>query len=168
MANREDAAGVQGGGVQGAAWRMKVCLRQLVWFTAWRGIHFQNRDIEGSTSRLGRIGGYNWKMSDCTPVPGQKPRPSRRSLRSLLRNAAISVALSKTPRAPVSPVLSGGKGKDTEKCQIFDAPLSKRQGKGEAFGVNIPQEPLMRAGAKPENKRWRSKIKAAAKSKFPC
>ena len=46
--------------------------------------------------------------------------------------------------------------------------LVRAEERGEAFGVTIPQEPLMRAGAKPENKRWRSKTKAAAKSKFPC
>lgn len=29
------------------------------------------------------------------------------------------------------------------------APWVKRRGKGKAFGVNIPQEPLVRAGVKP-------------------
>ena len=39
--------------------------------------------------------------------------------------------------------------KGMEKIEIVEV---KRRGKGDAFGVNVPQEPLMRAGFKPGDK----------------
>ena len=41
--------------------------------------------------------------------------------------------------------------KDKAQNQVETVEVRKR-GKGEAFGVNIPQEPLVRAGAKPGSK----------------
>ena len=48
------------------------------------------------------------------------------------------------PVPPFKPKRRGNKGlKPVEMVEI------KRRGKGSAFGVNIPQEPLLRAGMKP-------------------
>lgn len=51
------------------------------------------------------------------------------------------------PVPPFKPNRRGKKGlKPVESVEV------KRRGKGNAFGVNIPQEPLMRAGLKPGDK----------------
>lgn len=51
------------------------------------------------------------------------------------------------PVPPFKPNRRGRKGlKRVEQVEV------KRRGKGSAFGVNVPQEPLMRAGLKPGDK----------------
>jgi hypothetical protein len=51
------------------------------------------------------------------------------------------------PVPPFKPNRRGNKGlKRVEQVEV------KRRGKGNAFGVNIPQEPLLRAGLKPGDK----------------
>ena len=51
---------------------------------------------------------------------------------------------------PVPPFKRGRKGpKGLKKVEVVEV---KRRGKGSAFGVNIPQEPLTRAGLKPGDK----------------
>ncbi len=51
------------------------------------------------------------------------------------------------PVPPFKPDRKGSGGlKRVETVQV------KRRGKGNAFGVNVPQEPLMRAGLKPNDK----------------
>ena len=50
------------------------------------------------------------------------------------------------PVPPFKPERGGKKGKRVETVEV------KRRGKGNAFGVNIPQEPLERAGLKPGDK----------------
>ena len=51
------------------------------------------------------------------------------------------------PVPPFKPENKGAKGlKRVESVEV------KRRGKGNAFGVNIPQEPLTRAGLKPGDK----------------
>ena len=50
------------------------------------------------------------------------------------------------PVPPFKPERGGKKGKRVENVEV------KRRGKGNAFGVNIPQEPLERAGLKPGDK----------------
>ena len=61
--------------------------------------------------------------------------------------AAVSLLAGQTTGKPVPPYKPEGLGKKgrkrIEKVEI------KRRGKGSSFGVNIPQEPLMRAGMKP-------------------
>jgi hypothetical protein len=48
------------------------------------------------------------------------------------------------PVPPFKPEGAGKKGrKKVERVEV------KRRGKGDSFGVNVPQEPLMRAGMKP-------------------
>lgn len=57
------------------------------------------------------------------------------------------VKASQTTGKPVPPYKPEGLGKKgrkrIEKVEV------KRRGKGSSFGVNVPQEPLMRAGMKP-------------------
>lgn len=49
-----------------------------------------------------------------------------------------------TPVPPFKPEGAGKKGrKKVERVEV------KRRGKGSSFGVNVPQEPLVRAGMKP-------------------
>lgn len=51
------------------------------------------------------------------------------------------------PVPPFKPLRRGRKGlKRVEQVEV------KRRGKGNAFGVNVPQEPLMRAGLRPGDK----------------
>ena len=51
---------------------------------------------------------------------------------------------------PVPPFKAGRRGaKGLKRVEIVTV---KRRGKGDAFGVNVPQEPLLRAGVKPGDK----------------
>ena len=51
---------------------------------------------------------------------------------------------------PVPPFKSSRRGrKELKRVELVEV---KRRGKGNAFGVNVPQEPLMRAGLKPGDK----------------
>ncbi|MDH5386744.1 MAG: hypothetical protein OEY18_18740 [Candidatus Aminicenantes bacterium] len=51
---------------------------------------------------------------------------------------------------PVPPFKKDRKGdKSLKRVELVEI---KRRGKGSAFGVNVPQEPLMRAGLKPGDK----------------
>ena len=51
---------------------------------------------------------------------------------------------------PVPPFKQNRRGK--KGLKLVESVEVKRRGKGSAFGVNIPQEPLMRAGLKPGDK----------------
>ena len=51
---------------------------------------------------------------------------------------------------PVPPFKQNRRGK--KGLKTVESVEVKRRGKGSAFGVNIPQEPLMRAGLKPGDK----------------
>ncbi len=51
---------------------------------------------------------------------------------------------------PVPPFKPNRRGrKELKRVELVEV---KRRGKGNAFGVNVPQEPLMRAGLKPGDK----------------
>ena len=51
---------------------------------------------------------------------------------------------------PVPPFKPNRRGrKELKRVELVEV---KRRGKGSAFGVNVPQEPLMRAGLKPGDK----------------
>lgn len=51
---------------------------------------------------------------------------------------------------PVPPFKGGRRGaKGLKRIELVEV---KRRGKGSAYGVNVPQEPLMRAGLKPGDK----------------
>lgn len=64
-----------------------------------------------------------------------------------LNNRLVKASqLTGKPVPPFKPDRSGKKGKRVETVEV------KRRGKGSAFGVNIPQEPLERAGLKPGDK----------------
>ena len=64
---------------------------------------------------------------------------------------ALSSRLLKASQATGKPVpaFKSAKGKFPKRVESV---VVRRRGKGEAFGVNIPQEPLTRAGAKPGNR----------------
>ncbi|MDH4226087.1 MAG: hypothetical protein OEW12_10615 [Deltaproteobacteria bacterium] len=57
------------------------------------------------------------------------------------------VKASQASGKPVPPFKPEGKGKKGRKS--VEMVEIKRRGKGTAFGVNVPQEPLIRAGLKP-------------------
>lgn len=65
-----------------------------------------------------------------------------------LNNRLVKASqISRRPVPPFKPNKKGGKGLRTvESVEV------KRRGKGSAFGVNIPQEPLMRAKLMPGDK----------------
>src|SRR3990172_9516918 len=64
-----------------------------------------------------------------------------------LNNRLVKASqLTGKPVPPFKPERGGKKGKRVEMVEV------KRRGKGNAFGVNIPQEPLERAGLKPGDK----------------
>ena len=56
------------------------------------------------------------------------------------------VKASQATGKPVPAFRSLRKAKRERRVELVEV---RRRGKGEAFGLNIPQEPLMRAGAKP-------------------
>ena len=62
-----------------------------------------------------------------------------------LNNRLVKASQTKgKPVPPFKPEGAGKKGKKkVERVEV------KRRGKGSSFGVNVPQEPLMRAGMKP-------------------
>lgn len=57
---------------------------------------------------------------------------------------ALLPMVASTPAVP--PFKPGRGGKNAKRVEFVEV---KRRGKGNAFGVNIPQEPLMRAKLKP-------------------
>ena len=59
------------------------------------------------------------------------------------------VKASQATGKPVPPFRSLRKRKHEKRIELVEV---KRRGKGDAFGLNIPQEPLIRAGAKPGTK----------------
>ena len=59
------------------------------------------------------------------------------------------VKASQATGKPVPPFRSLRKRKHEKRIEQVEV---KRRGKGDAFGLNIPQEPLIRAGAKPGTK----------------
>lgn len=65
-----------------------------------------------------------------------------------LNNRLVKASqISGRPVPPFKP--NKNRGKDLKPVESVEI---KRRGKGSAFGVNIPQEPLMRAGLKPGDK----------------
>ena len=56
------------------------------------------------------------------------------------------VKASQVTGKPVPAFKPPRKGQGARRVEVVEV---RRRGKGEAFGVNIPQEPLLRAGAKP-------------------
>ena len=56
------------------------------------------------------------------------------------------VRASQATGKPVPAFKSAKKNRAARQVEVVEV---RRRGKGEAFGVNIPQEPLIRAGAKP-------------------
>lgn len=62
-----------------------------------------------------------------------------------LNNRLVKASqISGKPVPPFKPEGAGKKGKKrVERVEV------RRRGKGDSFGVNVPQEPLMRAGLKP-------------------
>jgi hypothetical protein len=60
------------------------------------------------------------------------------------------VKASQTTGHPVPPFKLSRRGrKELKRVELVEV---KRRGKGQAFGVNVPQEPLMRVGLKPGDK----------------
>ena len=59
------------------------------------------------------------------------------------------VKASQATGKPVPPFRYLRKSKHEKRTELVEV---KRRGKGDAFGLNIPQEPLIRAGAKPGTK----------------
>ncbi|MEE8396460.1 MAG: hypothetical protein V3S29_10435 [bacterium] len=59
------------------------------------------------------------------------------------------VKASQATGKPVPAFRGPGKAKAAKRVEMVEV---KRRGKGSAFGVNIPQEPLTRVGAKPGSK----------------
>ena len=59
------------------------------------------------------------------------------------------VKASQASGKPVPAFRPPTKGKAKKRVELVEV---KKRGKGDAFGLNIPQEPLVRAGAKPGSK----------------
>jgi len=59
------------------------------------------------------------------------------------------VRASQASGKPVPAFRQAGKDKAEKRVEVVEV---KRRGKGEAFGLNIPQEPLLSVGAKPGSK----------------
>ena len=64
----------------------------------------------------------------------------------------LNSRLVKASQTTVKPVPAFRQPKKANSAKQIETVEVKRRGKGEAFGVNIPQEPLLRAGAKPGTK----------------
>ena len=62
---------------------------------------------------------------------------------------ALNNRLVKASQATGKPVPAFKPAKKGRVARRIESVEVRRRGKGEAFGVNIPQEPLIRAGAKP-------------------
>lgn len=56
---------------------------------------------------------------------------------------------SQTSGKPIPAFRRVGKGKGPKPVEFVEV---KRRGKGESFGINVPQEPLVRAGLEPGDK----------------
>ena len=64
----------------------------------------------------------------------------------------LNTRLVKASQATGKPVPAFRRPKGGKAKKQVESVEVKRRGKGEAFGVNIPQEPLARVGAKPGSK----------------
>ncbi len=73
----------------------------------------------------------------------------QRSARIILEDPSVRDDSGQASGKPVPAFRQPGKDKAEKRVEVVEV---KRRGKGEAFGLNIPQEPLLSVGAKPGTK----------------